>query len=133
MSDSTDVLIQIPLDDGRTVIARPQGWRYGQADGGRDILLSAADGDFDTAGHGESTDVLVDVEGHAMTLHLPTTADAAALRRALVAGAVTATIVAAGAVAAMQTPPPQAGTGIEEPRPGTVQEIPRSRYGPIPE
>ena len=59
----------------------------------------------DVEGHALSAnDVLVDVEGHALTLHVPNAADAAALRRALAVGVVSATLVGAGAIAALQTP-----------------------------
>ena len=63
------------------------------------IELRVAEGDVE--GHALSADVLVDVEGHAIALRLPTPADAAALRKALMVGAVTATLVAAGAIASL--------------------------------
>lgn len=126
MSQATDLVLSIPLDDGRTITATAS------ADAPADIALVAGgtatikptDSDLDTAGHAASTDVAVDVEGHAMTLRLPTVADAVALRRALLVGAVTATIIAAGAVAAMQqVPPPNTTSGGDEPASGP--NIPR--------
>lgn len=128
----SDIAFAITLDDGRTIIAQPgpdSGYSASAALGD-ELTLRPTDGGPDTAGHASSADVYVDVEGHAMTLRLPNTADAAALRRALVAGMVTATIVAAGAVAAMQTPQPTAGTtGAENPVP--VQNY--DRHGSHPE
>lgn len=56
----------------------------------------------DVEGHGESAELTLDVEGHALTLRLPSPADAAELRRRLALGAVAATIVVAGAAAAIQ-------------------------------
>jgi hypothetical protein len=62
-------------------------------------------GNDDVLGHGASTSVEVtcesdalDVIGHAMTLRFPNTADAAAFRRGLAAGAIAATLLI-GAVA----------------------------------
>jgi hypothetical protein len=96
----------IQLDDGRVVVGTPkpedQG-RLGDLDLGDEIELSGSD--LDTSGHAMAEDVLVDVEGHAMTLRLPTAGDAEALRKALAIGAVTATLVAAGAIATMQGNP----------------------------
>jgi hypothetical protein len=108
--------LAIQLDDGRVIVGTPkpedQG-RLGDLELGVEIELSGSD--LDTSGHAMSEDVLVDVEGHAMTLRLPTAGDAEALRKALAVGAVTATLVAAGAIAAMQGPAapavPQAVTG----------------------
>lgn len=56
----------------------------------------------DLEGHAQSAEVTLDVEGHALTLRLPSPADAAELRRRLAVGAVAATIVVAGAAAALQ-------------------------------
>ena len=78
------------------------------------IQLREAEGDV--AGHALSTDVLVDVEGHAIALRLPTPADAEALRQALMVGAVTATLVAAGAIASLQSPAQPASTVIDTTR-----------------
>ena len=74
------------------------------------IDLTPADDDLE--GHAISDEIVVDVEGHALTLRLPNAGDAAALRRALAVGAITATIVGAGAIAALQNPAqPAANTG----------------------
>jgi len=101
-------LLAIQLDDGRVVVGTPkpedQG-RLGDLALGDEIELSGSEFDNDTSGHAMAEDVLVDVEGHAMTLRLPTAGDAEALRKALAIGAVTATLVAAGAIAAMQGNP----------------------------
>jgi len=93
--------LEIKLDD-RTVVGQPrpedQGRLIGLAAAGA-LTLSIEPSKLDTEGHGLSTDVAVDVEGHALTLRLPNATDATALRRALAVGALTAT-VAFGAVAA---------------------------------
>lgn len=116
--------LAITLNDGRKIVATPR-----PEDQGR--LAELADGPFairpdqsgsDTYGHGISDELTVDVEGHAMTLRLPTPADAEALRKALMVGVVTATIVAAGAIAAMQGNPGTTST--------TTQTV--SRPGPAP-
>lgn len=65
-------------------------------------VVRLADEDSDLEGHAQSADVTLDVEGHAVTIRLPSPADAAAMRRRLAMGALTATIVAAGAAAALQ-------------------------------
>ena len=65
--------LAIQLDDGRVVVGTPkpedQG-RLGDLALGDEIELSGSD--LDTSGHAMAEDVLVDVEGHAMTLRLPT-------------------------------------------------------------
>jgi hypothetical protein len=71
----------------------------------REIVFLTASGDYDTSGHAISDELELDVEGHAITLRLPTPADADALRKALLIGAVSATIVAAGAIASLQGSP----------------------------
>jgi hypothetical protein len=68
--------------------------------GGEPIAVSLAEDD-DTEGHIASPEVILDVEGHAIALRLPTGADAAALRRGFAAGVVTASIVVGGAAAAL--------------------------------
>jgi hypothetical protein len=116
--------LAIQLDDGRVVVGTPKPEDQGSLGGlalGDEIELSGSE--FDTSGHAMSEDVLVDVEGHAMTLRLPSSGDAEALRKALAVGAVTATLVAAGAIAAMQG------------NPGTVappQSITMPARGPAP-
>lgn len=68
--------------------------------GGGPLAVSLNDDD-DTEGHASSPDVILDVEGHAIALRLPTGADAAALRRGFAMGVVTASLVVAGAAAAI--------------------------------
>ena len=100
--------------DGRTVIATPgpeDQDRLAQF-GDAAITLTAGPAEADTYGHSYSDEVTLDVEGHAVTLRLPTPADAEALRKALAVGLVTATLVAAGAIAAMQGNP---GTPTTQP------------------
>jgi hypothetical protein len=103
MSDIEQVL-QIQLEDGRILIGTPgpedQPWLRSLGSDTTTIELGASG--YDTSGHGLSADIDVDVAGHAMTLRLPTPADAEALRKLLVVGAMSATIVAAGAIASMQ-------------------------------
>lgn len=112
MSPTSNGVLAIHLDDGRLLVARPGPEDQGRLEQFDDdsVLVSATSADFDTSGHAISDELTVDVEGHAMTLRLPTPADAEALRRALIVGAVTATIVAAGAVAALQNNPPSSST-----------------------
>jgi hypothetical protein len=102
MSDIEQVL-QIQLQDGRILIGTPgpedQPWLRSLGSNATIELGASSD---DTSGHSVSADIEVDVSGHAMTLRLPTPADAEALRKLLVVGAMTATIVAAGAIASMQ-------------------------------
>jgi hypothetical protein len=103
MSQELDRALAIQLDDGRVVVATPKPEdqeRLAKLD--KDIVFLTAAGDYDTAGHGYGDLLELDVEGHAITLRLPSPADAEAVRRAVAVGAVTATIVAAGAIAALQ-------------------------------
>ncbi|HUR16710.1 MAG TPA: hypothetical protein VMZ33_05455, partial [Candidatus Limnocylindrales bacterium] len=104
MAQAYEYSISIPLSDGRVVIAAPRPEDKDRFDllGERTLSIRSSSSELDTQAHSFSSDITVDVEGHAMTLRLPTPADAQALRRALAAGAITATIVAAGAIAAMQ-------------------------------
>lgn len=123
MSQATGNALAIQLD-GRTIIATPgpeDQDRLAQF-GDAQITLSVG-ADSDTYGHTYSTEVSLDVEGHALTLHLPTTADAEALRKALAVGLVTATIIAAGAIASLQ------GTQAA-PSTQTVVDTPRTAPGP---
>src|SRR5687767_12680790 len=105
MDQGTQALA-IQLEDGRTIVAwpRPEDQDFLAQTSG-EARISLAPSEFDTEGHGVSDELTIDVEGHAMTLRLPTPADAETLRRALIAGAMTATIVAAGAIASMQGSP----------------------------
>ena len=107
MAQAYEYSISIPLSDGRTVIAapRPEDKDRLELIGERTLSISSLSNDMDTQAHSFSSDITVDVEGHAMTLRLPTPSDAEALRRGLAAGAITATIVAAGAIAALQGNP----------------------------
>ncbi len=96
--------VEIPLEDGRIVVAtpRPEDQDLLQAWKDRDIALTQGPDDSDTSGHALSEDITLDVEGHAMTLRLPNSTDVDAVKKALAVGAISATIVAAGALAAMQ-------------------------------
>jgi hypothetical protein len=106
MMEQFDRALEIRLEDGRTIVARPAPEDQDKlAQIGSVARVAIGDSDFDTEGHAISPDVIIDVEGHAMTLRLPTAADAATLRKALVAGALTATVVTAGAIASLQAPP----------------------------
>lgn len=102
----SNLTIEIVLADGRTVLATPlpEDQELLQAWGDREVTLTDTADDSDTSGHkiGATSDITLDVEGHAMTLRLPNTGDVDALKKALAVGAVSATIVAAGAIAAMQ-------------------------------
>lgn len=68
---------------------------------GGPIAVALAESDDDTHGHTLSNEIILDVEGHAIALRLPSTADAAALRRGFAAGVVTASLVIGGAAAAI--------------------------------
>ncbi|MEP7159123.1 MAG: hypothetical protein ABI797_06825 [Chloroflexota bacterium] len=105
MSDERTRAIAITFNDGRVVVAAPKPEDQDRLSGiaQETVVLTSGD-DFDTAGHGPSTDITLDVEGHAMTLRMPSQADAETLRRLLMVGAVSATIVAAGAIASLQGP-----------------------------
>jgi hypothetical protein len=74
--------------------------RLAELMGGGPIAVALSDED-DTEGHALSSDIVLDVEGHAIAVRLPTTADAAALRRGFAMGVVTASLVVAGAAAAV--------------------------------
>jgi hypothetical protein len=98
----------ITLADGKTIEAelRPEDERQlvellGDR---RTFQFTASDDDLE--GHSFSGDVLVNVLSHGAVLRLPSASDAAAVRRALTVGALTATIVGAGAIAALQGPVP---------------------------
>jgi hypothetical protein len=88
--------------DGRTIVAQPRPEDQATLDEllrrGQNISLRAPSDD--TEGHLLASDeISVDVEGHAMTLRLPNATDAAALRRALAVGALTASVAIGGFVA----------------------------------
>ena len=111
----TEFALAIELADGRTVVAQPgpedQG-RLANMGLARQTTVQLDENVADTEGHHSSDVIAVDVEGHAMTLRLPNSGDAAAVRRLLLAGTLTATVVAASAAAALQgsanTPAPAA-------------------------
>ena len=124
MSQELDRALAIQLDDGRVVMATPKPEdQESLAKLDKEIVFLTATSDYDTAGHGYGDLIELDVEGHAITLRLPSPSDAEALRRALAVGAVTATIVAAGAIAALQgtqapaVPQPAAPPAITDSRP----------------
>ena len=105
MSQELERALAIQLDDGRVVVATPKPEdQESLAKLDKEIVFLTAAGDYDTFGHGYGDLVELDVEGHAITLRLPTPQDAEAIRKALAVGALTATIVAAGAIAALQGP-----------------------------
>ena len=96
--------LQITVE-GRTYVAEPrpedQQTLEQLLSRGEDITIAQSDGD--TEGHVLAADeISLDVEGHAMTLRLPAAGDAAALRRALAVGALTATVAIGGFVAGTQ-------------------------------
>jgi hypothetical protein len=96
--------LQITVE-GRTYVAEPrpedQQTLEQLLSRGEDITIAQSDGD--TEGHVLAADeISLDVEGHAMTLRLPAAGDAAALRRALAVGALTATFAIGGFVAGTQ-------------------------------
>src|SRR5918998_1734296 len=80
---------------------------------GGTVEARLADGDVE--GHVQSAELTFDVEGHALTLRLPSAADAAEIRRRLALGAVAATLVVAGSVAALQNAQPMS---VDAPAPG---------------
>ena len=101
--DQFERVLEIRLDDGRAIVARPRPEDQNfLRQAGREAKLELVESEYDTAAHGLTADLTIDVEGHAMTLRLPTPADAETLRRMLMVSAITATIVAAGAIASLQ-------------------------------
>jgi hypothetical protein len=125
----SNLTIEIALADGRTILATPLPedqdlfWSWGE----REVTLTENADESDTSGHklGTTSDITLDVEGHAMTLRLPNTTDVDSLKKALAVGAVSATIVAAGAIAAMQGS--QAAPAI----PTTVHPVPIQGAAPV--
>jgi hypothetical protein len=122
----TDRAFAISIGDSQTIYATPDPQDQDQLTelfGDGPIQLREASGDVE--GHALSSDVLVDVEGHAIALRLPTPADAAALRKALMVGAVTATLVAAGTIASLQNPvAPSSTVVVDTSRSAVTQEAP---------
>jgi hypothetical protein len=105
MSDDRSRALAIQFDDGRVVVATPKPEDQERLRGiDQEVVRLTSSSDLDTAGHSQSSDIALDVEGHAITLRMPSHADAEALRRLLMVGAVSATIVAAGAIASLQSP-----------------------------
>jgi hypothetical protein len=133
MTAQPENAIQITVD-GRTIVAQPRPEDQAVlaellASSGGNITLQTAD--FDTEGHVLAAgDVEVDVEGHAMTLRLPNTADAEALRKALAIGALSASLAiggfAAGSWAQSQA---QAATGGTQVTTQTTQVTHFDRHG----
>ena len=121
----TDRAFALSIGDSQTIYATLDPQDQGQLTelfGDGPVQIREAEGDVE--GHALSSDVLVDVEGHAIALRLPTPADAAALRKALTVGAVTATLVAAGAIASLQSPVAPSSTVIDNTRSSVTQEAP---------
>lgn len=135
MSD-IDQVLEIQLEDGRIVVGTPgpedQPWLRTL---GSDTTIQIGSSAYDTAGHAISADIEVDVAGHAMTLRLPTAADAEALRRLLMVSAMSATIVAAGAIASIQPHAvPSADTIVNRgPAPVPAQDFAQRRETQIDE
>ena len=125
----SSLTIEIVLADGRTMLATPlpEDQELLQSWGDRDVTLTDNADESDTSGHkiAATSDITLDVEGHAMTLRLPNTTDVDTLKKALAVGAVSATIVAAGAIAAMQGG--QAAPAI----PTTVHPVPIEGAAPV--
>ncbi len=118
--------LAIQLSDGQTLhgLPRPEDdGRLAELLGDRATVELASSGD-DLEGHSMSADVLVDVEGHAIAIRLPNPEDAARLRRALAVGAVTATIVGAGAIAALQSPAQTPAAVVPAPAAENVRTVP---------
>ncbi len=127
----SSLTIEIVLADGRSILATPlpEDQELLQSWGDRDVTLTDNADDSDTTGHkiAATPDITLDVEGHAMTLRLPNTADVDTLKKALAVGAVSATIVAAGAIAAMQGPQ-TAAPAIPE----AIHPVPITGQAPVP-
>lgn len=116
MDQMTELVIRL---DERTIIAHlgPEDetrLRALIASGKTDLSIEPSN--LDTEGHGLSNEIAVDVEGHALTLRLPNAADAAAVRKALAVGALTAAVAVGGIAAANMAQPASAPAA-----PNTVQ------------
>jgi hypothetical protein len=113
----------------RTLIARmtaedEQRLREFIAGGQTDLRIEPSS--LDTQGHMASNEVAVDVEGHALTLRLPSAADAAALRRALAVGTLTAAVAIGGIAAANMAPPaaaPAAPDAVQAPQAAPAADL----------
>jgi hypothetical protein len=104
MNSSSATLIELRSSEGNlTILARPRDsdeqWLNGVL-GERQVIVGLDDS-ADTSGHAASDELVLDVEGHAVTVRLPTAADAAALRRGFAVGVVTASLVIGGVAAAV--------------------------------
>lgn len=128
MSQDQSGALAIRLDDGTTVVAQPRPEderRLADLLRGRTRKISLRASDADTEGHAALSEVIVDVEGHAFTLRVPSPADAAELRRRLLLGTLAATLAVAGAGAAIigadvlgkSGSAPQAGAPVAAPAP----------------
>src|SRR4051812_9477842 len=126
--------VQITID-GRTFVAEPrpedQQTLEQLLSRGKDVSIAQSAGD--TEGHLLASDeISLDVEGHAMTLRLPAAGDAAALRRALAIGTLTATLAIGGFVAGTQVGspggPPSAPAGSTA-RTATPRTDPQAAQG----
>jgi hypothetical protein len=104
--------------DGRTIVALPRPEDQGmlQELAGDSTTITIQQSDRDTEGHLLGDEIEIDVEGHAMTLRLPNAGDAAAIRRILAVGTLTATVVVAGVFAASTVQPQTQPVPISVPR-----------------
>lgn len=127
MESQQDSELRINVD-GRTVTARlrPEDQATLAELLGTGANITVQPSDADTEGHVLADEIAVDVEGHAMTLRLPNAGDAAAIRRALAVGAVTATIVIGGAFAASTVHPQTQSPTLNVPR-----AVPAAQSGQI--
>jgi hypothetical protein len=132
MGAQSEAEIQFNVD-GRLIVARPRPEdkdALAQLLGsGQNIKVKAASGD--TEGHVlASSDIAVDVEGHAMILRLPNSGDAETIRRALGVAALTATVAVAGFTAGTW----QTHTTVPAQPPAiVVPAVPFSHAAPITE
>ncbi len=122
--------------EGRTIVALPRPEDQGQLEGLAidGSSLSVSQSTVDTEGHSLNDEIAVDVEGHAMTLRLPNSGDAVAVRRALAAGALTASFVIGVGVASTfnQMDAPAAAIPAAAPVPVTQLDVLREeRLAPI--
>jgi hypothetical protein len=104
--------------DGRTIVALPRPEDQGRLQqlAGDSATITIQQADRDTEGHLLGDEIEIDVEGHAMTLRLPNAGDAAAIRRVLAVGTLTATVAVAGVFAASTVQPQTQPVPISVPR-----------------
>lgn len=120
--------------DGRTIVALPRPEDQGRLQqlAGDSATITIQQSDRDTEGHLLGDEIAIDVEGHAMTLRLPNAGDAAAIRRVLAVGTLTATVVVAGVFAASTVQPQTQPVPISVPRaPAVAQPVRMSVDGDI--